>query len=398
MAPLPERTTERVFGPVLLWGIFALLTAVAVLAVLWPLTRRSPGPAADGEAGDRALYVEQIDEIERSAAAGELSATEAGAARAEIGRRLLAVARREHESTGPAVGSRVVRVVAAVCILCIPLGAVAVYASLGAPSVPDAPRSARLDGGVEGQSIASLVARVEDHLTKNPNDERGWAAIAPIYLRLGRADDAATAFRTVIALKGPTSDTETGLGEALALAAGGVVTADARVAFEKAAELDPSNVKPRFYLALALSQEGRTDDARAAWDRIIASAKGDEPWLEVARVERARLDPAAPEGGPAMPGPSAEDVKAAAGMSGGDRQAMIEGMVSRLSERLDADGGSPEEWARLVRAQMVLGRRDAAVAALAKARAAFPDDPAAKATLDAASEGLETAPSAGTTP
>lgn len=379
------------FGPVFLWGIFALLTASAVLAVLWPLTRRT-GSGAEGDAADRAIYVEQIDEIERSHAAGELSDAEAGAARAEVGRRLLSAARREHDSVGPAVGSRVVRIVATLCIVCIPLGAVAVYASLGAPSVPDAPRAARLDGGVEGQSIATLVARVEDHLGKNPNDARGWAAIAPIYLRLGRAEDAATAFRTLIALEGPTSDNETGLGEALALAAGGVVTADARIAFEKAASLDPANVKPRFYLALALSQEGRTDDARAAWDAIIGSAKGDEPWLQVAKVERARLDPAPPmAAGAAMPGPSAADVQAAAGMSGGDRQAMIEGMVGRLSERLETDGGSPDEWARLVRAQMVLGRRDAAVATLAKARAAFPDNPAAQQTLDAVADGLEPA-------
>ncbi|MGH2342620.1 c-type cytochrome biogenesis protein CcmI [Segnochrobactraceae bacterium EtOH-i3] len=383
------------FGPVLLWAVFALLTAAAVLSVLWPLSRRPRGEGA--EAGtDQALYAEQIDEIERSRASGELTPAEADAARAEVGRRLLAAARRGAEADGPKPGSRVVRVVATLCIVCIPLGALAVYGMLGAPSVPDAPRAARLDGGIEGQSIGTLVARVEDHLMKNPNDVRGWAAIAPIYLRLGRGEEAANAFQTLIGLQGPTADNETGLGEALALAAGGVVTADARAAFEKAAELDPANVKPRFYLAMALSQEGRTEDAKVAWDRIIASAKGDEPWLEVAKVERARLDPqAAPMmGGAAMPGPSSEDVKAAAGMSTGDRQTMIEGMVSRLSERLASEGGTPEEWARLVRAQMVLGRRDAAAETLKTARAAFPDNAAAQETLNAVAGDLETAPAA----
>ncbi len=392
-------------GPALLWGIFALLTAAAVLAVLWPLARRQ-APQGDGAGNDQAVYADQIAEVERSAAAGDLSPAEAEAARTEIGRRLLAAARREGTDSARSSGSRAVRIAATVLMVSIPIGAVAVYASLGAPSVPDAPRSARMEGGIEGQSIGTLVARVEDHLTKNPNDIRGWAALAPIYLRVGRGEDAANAFRTLITLQGPTADNESGLGEALTLASGGVVTADAREAFESALKLDPAAVKPRFYLALALAQDGKTDAARAAWDDIIASAKGDEPWLEVARVERARLDPNAPMpsapmanapmAGAAMPGPSAEDVKAAGAMSSGDRQAMIEGMVGRLSERLETNGGSPEEWARLVRAQLVMGRPDAARATLEKARAAFPNDAAAQATFDAAAEALPAAPAKAT--
>lgn len=65
----------------------------------------------------------------------------------------------------------------------------------------------------------------------------------------------------------------------------------------------------------------------------------------------------------AMPGPSAEDVAAAADMDPGDRQAMIRGMVEGLRDRLYDEGGSVDEWARLIRALGVLGETDGVVEA-----------------------------------
>ena len=54
------------YGTMLLWFIFALMTAAAVFAVLWPL-----GHAADAQAGsDLAVYRDRLDEIERDRAAG----------------------------------------------------------------------------------------------------------------------------------------------------------------------------------------------------------------------------------------------------------------------------------------------------------------------------------------
>ena len=56
---------------------------------------------------------------------------------------------------------------------------------------------------------------------------------------------------------------------------------------------------------------------------------------------------------------------------------MIENMVQGLAERLDSNGGSIDEWLRLLNAYGVLGKKDAAAAAVAKARTAFKDDTAA---------------------
>src|SRR3954470_19340647 len=70
----------------MIWTVFALMTGAAVMAVLWPLSRR---PAADEDGPDAPFYREQMAEIERDLERGLLSPAEAEAARIEAGRRLL---------------------------------------------------------------------------------------------------------------------------------------------------------------------------------------------------------------------------------------------------------------------------------------------------------------------
>ena len=70
-----------------LWFVFALMTAAAVFAVLWPLGRRSQLQTGGTEA---AVYRDQLAEVDRDLAGGLIGASEAEAARVEISRRLLA--------------------------------------------------------------------------------------------------------------------------------------------------------------------------------------------------------------------------------------------------------------------------------------------------------------------
>jgi cytochrome c-type biogenesis protein CcmI len=74
-----------------LWIIFAVMTAAAVVTVLWPLGRK---PAGSG-GSDRLVYADQLQEIERDRAAGLIGEAEAESARIEISRRLLAAAEAE---------------------------------------------------------------------------------------------------------------------------------------------------------------------------------------------------------------------------------------------------------------------------------------------------------------
>ncbi len=57
-----------------------------------------------------------------------------------------------------------------------------------------------------------------------------------------------------------------------------------------------------------------------------------------------------------------------------DRGDMIRGMVARLADKLKQDGSDVEGWQRLLRAYIVLGERDKAVAAANDARHALAGD------------------------
>src|SRR5689334_3057841 len=77
------------FAAMTLWLVFALMTAAAIFAVLWPLGR---GRTAQSAGNDLAVYRDQLDEIARDRASGLIGEAEAEAARVEVSRRLLAAA------------------------------------------------------------------------------------------------------------------------------------------------------------------------------------------------------------------------------------------------------------------------------------------------------------------
>jgi cytochrome c-type biogenesis protein CcmH len=355
----------------MLWLVMALMTAAAVLAVLWPLSRRVSLIAGS----DVAVYRDQLGEIERDRAAGLIGAREAEAARIEVSRRLIAAA--DAAVPGPAAGSPWRRrVTAVIALVFLPLGAAGLYLALGSPGVPGQPQAARRDMLPEQRSITELVARVEAHLEQNAEDGRGWEVLGPVYMRLGRFDDAVKARRNALRLLGPSAEREADLGEALTAAANGVVTADARQAFERALALNAGDFRARYFLGLAAEQDGHPGEAAEMWRRLLASAPADAPWTAFVREQLERVDPnAAAPSSPTARAPSTEEVAAASELSPEQRLAMARGMVERLAERLRQDGTDVEGWVRLVRSYIVLGETDKARRAASEARRALANEP-----------------------
>jgi len=364
-----------------LWFGVALMTAAAVWAVLWPLARRGSGLRGGS---DVAVYRDQLAEIERDRASGLIAENEAAGAQVEVSRRLIAAADAQAPAPTDAVSATWRRrAVAVAALILLPLGAAALYVALGSPSLPDQPLAARLAGARGNPSIDTLITQVEDHLTRHPEDGRGWEVIAPVYLRLGRFEEAVKARRNAVKLNGATAERESALGEALVFAANGVVTAEAKAAFERAIALDANGVQARYFLGLAAEQDGDRTQAAAAWRALIAAAPPDAPWLDLLRSALARVEGRAGGGG-AAGGPSidASDEQAAVQLSPEQRKAMIEGMVNRLSERLHRDGADVDGWLRLVRSYMVLGEPDKARAAVVDARRALAGDAVKLRRLD----------------
>ena len=358
-----------------LWFVFALMTAAAVFAVLWPLSRRVPA-AAGGS--DVAVYRDQLDEIARDRASGLIGQAEAEAAKIEVSRRLIAAADSAQAVPNERAGSplRRRRATAVAALLSLPLGAAALYLAIGSPQLPGAPLAERLAAAHENAPIAKLIAQVETHLEKNPNDARGYAVLAPVYLRLGRFADAVNANRKVIALSGETAQRQADLGEALTASANGIVTVEAKAAFERAVALDNSEPKARFFIGVAAEQDGDKTKAAAIWRDMLAQAPPGAPWAATVQQALASIGEAAPAPplAAAPPGPSAADVAAAANMSEKDRGEMIRSMVAGLAARLQQNGDDIDGWERLLRAYIVLGERAKAQAAAVDARKALAGD------------------------
>ena len=355
-----------------LWLAFALMTAAAIFAVLWPLSKS--GAVQSGS--DAEVYREQLDEIDRDRAAGLIGDAEAGAARVEVSRRLIAAG--DHKSQVGAAdrhgGLWRRRVAALMVLVLLPAVAGAIYLLHGSPQLPGAPLAGRIQTAGD-RSIPAMIAQVEGHLERNPRDARGWEVLAPIYLRLGRFDDAVRARRNALGFGGATAQRQSDLGEALVAAANGVVTADAKQAFDQAIGQAPNDPKARFYLGLAAQQDGDTTKAAEIWQKLLKDSPPDAPWA-------ATVQQALASAGKGQPGPTAGDVAAASQMSEADRSEMVRGMVTGLAERLKQDGSDVDGWLRLLRAYVVLGERDKANEAASEARRALASDPAKVRRID----------------
>jgi cytochrome c-type biogenesis protein CcmH len=349
----------------MLWFVFALMTAAAIFAVLWPLSRGNR-PQQDGS--EAAVYRDQLTEVDRDVSAGLINPPEAAAARVEISRRLLAAADNQHQ---PAVGSsiRLRRAAAIVALLGLPVIAVGIYYPLGSPGMADFPLAQRARTPEATQSLDNLVAQVEQHLENNPTDGRGWSVLAPVLGRLGRLDEAVRAFRNSITYNGESADRRADLGEALVAAAGGVVTAEAKTEFERSMALNADEVKASYYIGLAAEQDGRAEEAASIWRAMLAKAPANAPWRPLVQAALVRV------GGSPAPALSNDAIAAAKGMSETDRSAMIGSMVERLATRLKQNGDDVEGWLRLVRAYIVMGDADKAKSAQSDARQAVAKDP-----------------------
>ena len=416
--------------------IAALVAALLAAAWLARPLLTAAAPAEPEAAHDVQVFRDQLRSLDRDVERGVLAQAEAEGSRAEISRRLLAAAA-EAERQAPArpAPRAASRALAAGLVAALLLGGGGLYLWLGAAGAPDRPLPARLDevrsrqaqrpsqAEAEAQLAAAqdpaptaepspeearmrdLVGQLRTALAERPDDVRGRRLLADSLMRLGDVQAAQAAMREAIELQGDAAPAEdrVALAEAMILSAGGYVSPEAETQLGRALQADPTNAVGRYYAGLALAQTGRYGLALRFWRALLREGPPDAPWIAPIRAQIADLEQAAAQAGqleeagpeaPAapLPGPSREQMEAAGEMTDQDRAAMIEGMVAGLAERLQAEGGAPAEWARLIRAYGVLGRAEEAAAAYAQAREAHAGDAAAEAEIEAAARAAGLAP------
>jgi cytochrome c-type biogenesis protein CcmH len=228
------------------------------------------------------------------------------------------------------------------------------YLILGSPYL-----AVRAFSSPSPQDLRGLIAVLARTVRSRPNDARGWVLLGRGYLTLGDASDAAAAFRRAIpvAPAAERPDIYSAYGEALTVAAGGAVPAEAEQAFALALTGNPKDLAARYYLGLAHASRRENSRALVLWSSLLADAPPNAPWRSelIDRIALLRV----------ADGP-APDVGA---------------MVASLAERVKRQPADIDGWQRLIRAYSVLGDNNKANNALAQARSALKADPQAQARL-----------------
>jgi cytochrome c-type biogenesis protein CcmH len=402
----------------------AMAVGVAMLLALAMIRARDGGATGSGDS-DIQVYRDQLSEVDRDLARGVLSPDEAESVRVEISRRLLEADRKAAEGTGVAAAPKATTTLAAFAVgAAVVAGANFLYGRLGAPGYPDLPLATRLEMAEEAranrpsQEMAeaeaaarippanladpqhvALVEQLRAALETRPDDLTGYTLLARNEAALGNFAAARKAQARVIELLGDraTAADYADLADVMVLAAGGFVSPEAEEVLLQTLNRDPQNGTALYYTGLLYMQTARPDRAFALWRPLLERSTPADPWYFPIRGQIEDLGlragvvytapeipaPAAPEA-PGQPGPTADDIAAAQDMSPEDRQAMIENMVAGLSDRLATQGGTAEEWARLITALGVLGRTDEARAIADEAMTAFSGEPDALPMIEAA--------------
>jgi cytochrome c-type biogenesis protein CcmH len=381
----------------MVWLIFAGLSAATLGLLLQPLLRgmRATGPTRADY--DMVIYRNQLAEIAQDVERGLLPQDQADTARAEIHRRMLAAEDAELAAAsgdGPK-DSRRSRLIAVFGVaLAVPLGSVLLYLTLGSPNllgkpkVQQAAREANAAAASEAERLAPLVQ-------KNPSI-RGFTQLADTYFAAHEYDLAAGAYQRAIDLGANDAGTLSQYGEATVLANDGAVVLPALKAFITALDMDAHDARSRFYFGLAEAQIGDFKKAVAIWKDLEQDSAPGSSWLGMLRehistfANQGGFDPATIRPQPpaidalkaslaamsqAQGAPTAA-ATASPPVSGNtnDDSTMIEAMVARLAARLEANPNDPDGWQRLARSYSVQGKHQMAREAIDHAIALRPLD------------------------
>lgn len=381
----------------MLWMILTLMTVVAAVGLAIPLIRRRDAQQAQRNDAVGVLKA-QLGELEAQAQAGVIAEPEAEALKSDLKRRVLAEGRNPEAPARP-LSERTLLIVALTLVVVVTLAGTGLYLAMGKPNLKAAPGVASA-AGAPGEAGAhpqgdttTMIAELETQMKQHPENAEGWRMLGWSYLQTGRNAEAAVAYGKAVALDPTNNEYLSAQGESTVMAADGQVTPAAEALFRRAVAAESGDPRARYYLAVAKDQRGEHDAAMNDWIALLKSAPPDAPWAPEVRtfVEKVaadrkmnisgRLPPADGAAVAVQSGPTPEQMAAAQSMKPGDRDAMVQGMVNGLAEKLKANPRDRAGWERLIRARMVLGQAEQAAADYRTAARAFAGSPADQQAL-----------------
>jgi cytochrome c-type biogenesis protein CcmH len=236
------------------------------------------------------------------------------------------------------------------------------------------------------------LAELQRHAESAPDDAAAWQQLAFAHFDAGNYAEAASAYEHATQINPGKAVLWSSLGEARVMASERDPMPPAALdAFRKAVSLDPKDPRGRYFLAVEKDLKGDHQGAIADWLALLKDTPAGAPWdsdlqrtieqvgkinkiavaKQMAAATSGRPKAQAP-GGLAIPGPTQDQLAAAASIPPSQQQAMAEGMVASLAAKMKANPTNVDGWIMLMRSYRQLGREADAKAALASALAANP--------------------------
>lgn len=262
-------------------------------------------------------------------------------------------------------------------------------------------------------SASATLEDLREIAENNPDDAQAWQRLAFAYFNSNMFAESAEAYQRAVDNAPETAVLWSSLGEALVMASSSdPLPEPALVAFRRAVAIEAGDPRARYFLAVEKDLAGDHQGAIADWLALLADTPPGAPWendlvrtieqvgtlrdidvsQRIAQAAQTRnLLPASAisttmaTATAGIPGPTQEQLAAAASIAPSQQQDMAEGMVERLAARMENDPGNVEGWIMLMRSYTTLGREDAAQQAYGEAMQA---NPQAREQLQQAAETL----------
>jgi cytochrome c-type biogenesis protein CcmH len=374
-----------------LWLLMTILCSAAAVIVSIPLIRRLDAPRL-GETQDTAIYQDQLKEVERDLQGGSINAPEAESAKLEIQRRLAGVTKNATEARPISPAWRGVALAATAGLVI--LGSVNLYNILGSPDLPSvvasqAPTQATTPDAVPAAPVAAasgtstpgqvdaMVTKLTARLQANPKDAEGWRMLGWSQFNLQHYPESMDAYAKAVELDPANIEYKSAYAEAITQGSQGIVTPKAIALIAEVLAKDPKDYRARFYDALSHEQSGDQKTALAKWLGLYADAPADAGWRDDVKQRITDLskatgtDVTAALALPKLATAPAAEQKA---MGQGEKDAMVAGMIAKLSAKLEANPKDRDGWAMMIRSLAVTGDKKGSDEALAKALEIFKDD------------------------
>jgi len=256
-----------------------------------------------------------------------------------------------------------------------------------------APPAPVAEPAASGNSGPASLETLEKRTQAQSEDVTAWRQLGTAYFEAERYDEAARAYERASTLAPETPAIWSALGETRVMASkNDPMPAPAVEAFQRAVALDAKDPRARYFLAVKRDLGGDHTGAIGDWLALLGDSPGDAPWRndlirtieqvgKINKIDVAERLAAAGAKSPAsampmaaqgIPGPSAQDLAAAAAIPPSQQREMVDTMVARLESRLKSQPKDTDGWIMLIRSRVTLGQADKAAQSLRDAIAANP--------------------------